>query len=141
MLTGKDFIAVRITKFANDRVLLPYLIAFSRQVDHFAVAVLGDRRSVQIASHEIGIGHELFADEAGASQVDRGRRCMRSKGKLTVVGSVPAGAFRVGWVSAGSWARAIIATPKISNNRVFFMLPPESGPETTRRCNSVDCTK
>src|SRR5580692_10650538 len=70
MLTRKDFVTVRITEFADDRVLLAHLIAFSCQIYHFAVAVLGYAWSVQIASHEIGIGHELSTDEAGAGQVN-----------------------------------------------------------------------
>src|ERR1700722_16249651 len=61
--------------------------------------------------------------------------CRRSKGKLTVVGCVPADAFRSAWLAApsGAWARAATARHKITNNRVFFILPPESEPETSRR--------
>src|ERR1700685_3743133 len=90
MLTVEDFIAVRITKFAHDRVLLPNLVAFSCQIHDFAVAILGYGRSVQIASYKIGIRHELFADEARTSQVD-GRRRLYALERKTDCGRVGPG--------------------------------------------------
>jgi len=85
----------------------------------------------------------LFADEPGAGEVDSGWRLYPLKRKADGGGLGPGWRveFRLGRRLGRLLARAVIARQRISNNRVFFMLPPEPALETTPRCCSVDGTK
>src|ERR1700730_9164520 len=72
MLTGKQFVPVRILQLAHDLVLLARLVAVASQKNEVAIREFGGVGTFQSAGHEVGIGHELGADETATVQVSMG---------------------------------------------------------------------
>src|ERR1700694_6323508 len=72
MLTGKQFVPVRILQLAHDLVLLARLVAVASQENDVVIREFGGVGTFQSASHEIGIGHQLGADETATVQVSTG---------------------------------------------------------------------